>query len=94
MTNTKTEGSARKMTTKDQVTAILEKLDDLSQLNELVHIVPDIKQLVKEREEQEIFNKRAAKIGRWIVVIAGGIGTLIGAMWAVSKLIFTLGSNQ
>lgn len=82
------------MTTKEQVTAILEKLEDLSQLNELVHIVPDIKQLVKEREEQEIFNKRAAKIGRWIVVIAGGIGTLLGAMWAVSKLIFTLGSNQ
>ena len=94
MTTKQTDGVTRGMTTKEQVSEILKKLDDLSQLNELVHIVPDIKQLVKEREEQEIFNKRAAKIGRWIVVIAGGIGTLLGAMWAVSKLIFTLGSNQ
>lgn len=69
-------------------------MENLSKLNDLVEIVPDIKELVEERKEQEIFNKRAAKIGRWIVVIIGGVGTAIGAMWAVSKLIFTLGSNQ
>lgn len=81
-------------TTKEQLETILERIDDLSKLNDLVGIVPDIQQLVKERQEQEIFNKRAAKIGRWIIVIAGAIGTLLGTIWAVSKLIFTLGSNS
>jgi hypothetical protein len=86
--------SAKQPTTKEQLERIILSMENLSKLNDLVEIVPDIKELVEERKEQEIFNKRAAKIGRWIVVIMGGVGTAIGAMWAVSKLIFTLGSNQ
>ena len=81
-------------TNKEQLGIIIDKMDELKSLNVLVGIVPDIQKLVRERQEQEIFNKRAAKIGRWIVVIAGALGTLLGTMWAVSKFIFTLGSNQ
>ena len=81
-------------TTKEQLDTILERLDDLSSLNVLVGIVPDIQQLVKERQEVEAFNKRFAKLGRRIFLIAGGIGTLIGTIYAVSKLIFTLGNHQ
>lgn len=61
-------------------------------INVLAEIIPDIREIVKERQEQEIFNRKAAKIGRYILVIAGAIGTVLGTMWAVSKLIFTLGS--
>jgi len=86
--------ATKQPTTKEQLERIILSMENLSKLNDLVEIVPDIKGLVEERKEQEIFNKRAAKIGRWIVVIMGGVGTAIGAMWAVSKLIFTLGSNQ
>ena len=86
--------ATKQPTTKEQLERIILSMENLSKLNDLVDIVPDIKELVEERKEQEIFNKRAAKIGRWIVVIMGGVGTAIGAMWAVSKLIFTLGSNQ
>jgi len=86
--------STKPPTTKEQLDAILDRLDDLSSLNVLVGIVPDIQQLVKERQEVEAFNKRFAKLGRRIFLIAGGIGTLLGTMWAISKLIFTLGTNQ
>lgn len=63
-------------------------------IDDLAEIMPTLKSIVKERQEQEIFNRKAAKIGRWIVIIAGGIATVVGTMYAVSKLIFTLGSNQ
>lgn len=62
-------------------------------LNGIAEIVPDLKSLIQERQEQEIFNRKAAKIGRWILAIAAGIGTVLGTMWAVAKLIVTLGSN-
>ncbi len=81
-------------TTKEQLETIITTLDGLSSLNELVGIVPDIKQLVEDRKQAEEFNKRFAKLGRRIVVIAGGIGVLLGTMWAVIKLVFTLGNNQ
>lgn len=67
--------------------------ETMSSLTELAAIVPDVKELVKERQEQEIFNRKAAKIGRTIILLGGGIGTLLGTIWGVSKLIFTLGSN-
>lgn len=69
-------------------------IDKIDKLDELISLVPDIQKIVKERQEQEIFNKKAAKLGRQALLIAGAVGTFIGAMWAVSKLIFTLGSNQ
>lgn len=70
-----------------------ELINTIASLKELVDIVPDIKVIVKERQEQEIFNKKAAKIGRWIVVIASGIGVVIGTMIAVSKMIVSLGGR-
>jgi hypothetical protein len=80
-------------TTKEQLETIVEQLANLSQLNALVEIVPDIQLIVKDRQEAEAVNKRFAKIGRHIVVVAGAIATIIGTIWAVSKLIFTLGNN-
>lgn len=65
----------------------------LEALKPLIELAPEIKEIVRERQEQEIFNKKAAKLGRNILLIAGGVGTCLGAMWAVAKLIFTLGSN-
>lgn len=62
-------------------------------LKPLIELAPEIKEIVRERQEQEIFNRKAAKIGRYLVLICAGIGTVLGSMWAVSKLIFTLGSN-
>lgn len=81
-------------TTKEQLETIIATLGELSSLNELVGIVPYIKQLVEDRKQAEEFNKRFAKLGRRIIMIAGGIGVLLGTMWAVIKLIFTLGNNQ
>lgn len=83
-------------TANEKFDAILRRMDeapDLSSLGELVDIVPDIKAIVQERKEQAIFNKKAAKIGRWIVLIAGGVGAVIGSAIAVSKLILSLGNQ-
>lgn len=63
----------------------------LPKLNELVDIIPDIKGIVKERKEQEIFNKQAAKLGRVIVVVAAGVGTVIATVIAVSTMIVKMG---
>lgn len=87
MTKTKTE-RPKIMSKKELDQELLNKLEDLTSL---VELVPEIKQIVREKQEQEIFNKRAAKIGRWILIIAGGIGTVLGTMYAVAKLMVSIG---
>lgn len=93
-------GKGQPKTTDEKFDAIMRQLThipdptnfpDLSPLKELVELAPDIKEIVREKKEQEAFNKRAAKIGRWLVVIASGFVALIGAVVAVSKLIVSMG---
>jgi|GEM_PF-6373880 len=83
--------TAEKNAIKELTKALNAHIEDSKGLNCLIELVPDIQQLVKDRQDQEVFNKKAAKIGRFIVVIAGAIGALLGAAYAVSKLIVTLG---
>ena len=65
----------------------------LPSLKSLAEIAPDVKDIVQDRKNQEIFNKQAAKIGRFIVIIAAAIGTIIATILTVAKLIVTLGKQ-
>lgn len=65
----------------------------LAMLDDLVKLVPEIKVIVEERKEQEIFNRKAAKIGRWLILAAGAVGTFTATVYAVAKMIVDLGSK-
>jgi hypothetical protein len=54
-------------------------------------MLPDLLIIVKEKKDNLVFNKRAAQIGRLIVVVALGFTTVLGAAYGVSRLIITMG---
>lgn len=88
-----TKKQQQTLTAADKLDTIIQQIEVVKELKPLVEMIPDLKVIVKERREQEIFNKKAAKLGRFIVVVVAAIGTVIGTFIVVAKLIVTLGKS-
>lgn len=65
-----------------------QKIEELNcKMDQVVEILPELKAMIEERHDSQVFYARIKKISSIITAILAGVVTVLGGIWAALNIV-------